>query len=80
LKLQLLQADINSSWQILDITNFGCNEEFFSCDGGLFYGNTDLFFVAVTLCTVNMTDTLLNGTFDYLNKLFVETWVLLSFL
>jgi hypothetical protein len=31
-KVQLLQADINSSGQILDITDFGGNEELFSRD------------------------------------------------
>jgi hypothetical protein len=77
-KLQLLQADINSSGQIFHITDFSGDEKLFSRDAGLFYSNAYFFFVAVALCSVNMPDPLLDSAFDYLDKIFVEAGVFLS--
>jgi hypothetical protein len=77
-KLQLLQADVNSSGQIFHITDFGGDEKLFSWDAGLFYSNAYFFFIAVALCSVNMADALLDSAFDYLDKIFVEARGFLS--
>jgi hypothetical protein len=73
-----LKANVNSSRQILDISNFRGDEELFPRNTGLFNGNADFFFVAISLCTVDVADSLLDGAFDYLDKIFVEAGVFLS--